>query len=282
MDVECWHFHYGDSGHKVTLRHSLALNKHFLIVDGVLVKIGSFPIMQRSFQIECPLSSGSTVISCVGNKGVTMTFTRTLKIDGVEMPSLRSLLRSIPGAGAVGKGGVMFDTKLTPNVGRFRPMRVGITDFHTIEEDEKKTTVYQLFIEPHRREGGPISTTCIVERRFSEFVNLDSTLRLALGYPSQFFADRELVLPPKVYNPLVNQASTEFLAARLELLNKYLCRLLESIDYLMHIQEIYTFFGLSPVTGLPVEENYQPGGGLNTLTPSKLPSLLPESEQKVG
>ena len=51
----------------------------------------------------------------------------------------------------------MFDTKLTPNVGRFRPMRVGITDFHTIEEDEKKATVYQLFIEPHRREGGPVN-----------------------------------------------------------------------------------------------------------------------------
>lgn len=275
MDVEIWHFHYGDdSGHKVSLRHSLVSNKYVLIVDGALIEHGSFPIMQRSFQIAWPLKdkngSANAIITCQGNKGVTMTVKRVLTVDGVDIASLQSLLLPRPGPGEA--------RAMNPNVGQFAPRRVGITDFHTIEEDEKKAIVYQLFVEPFYRDGQP-KTVLVVERRYSEFVNLDSTLRSlrgvrgGSGYPVEM--ERELQLPPKVYNPLVNQVSTEFAEMRMKLLSKYLCKVVESIDSLMHVQEIYTFLGLSPLTGLPVDVDYKPGGGLNTPTPSKLPSLIP-------
>lgn len=260
-DVDVWHFHYGDDefGHKVTLRHSLALNKYVLIVDGNVIKTGSIPVLQRHFKVTFPISSTSVdsttaILDCQGNKGVTITFTRSLRIEDMEIPSLRTLVtRNVSSEPSM------------PNIGRFPPSRVGITDYHSfMEGEEKKATVYQLFVESSA--GGKL---VILERRFSEFVHLDSTLRL-LGYPNQFFVENQLQLPPKVFNPLVNQFSADFLTARMAALNVYLHKVLESIDSLMHIQEIYTFFGLSPLTGHPLD-SYEPGGGLNTLTPSKLP-----------
>ena len=91
--------------------------------------------------------------------------------------------------------------------------------------------------------------------------DLDAMTAMAeLGIPS---------LPPKVYNPLVDQASESFLHTRREALESYLTSILEHIDHFGHPQDLYAFLGLDPLTGLKLREGGEEeagasiGGGLS-------------------
>ena len=240
-DVDIWHFHCGENqcGHKVTLRHSLTLNKYTLIIDGKVSKSESVAVLQRHFRINFLIDNFTAIIDCQGNAGVTWTFARSLEVGGVKVPSLRSLIVSSVGTEISGKN--------VPKIGQFPPVRVGITDYRSFMEEAKKAIVYQLFVELSF--GGEL---VILERRFSEFLHLDCTIRSALGYPKKYFVESNLELPPKVFNPLVDQYTSDFLNTRKEALDIYLQRILANMDILMHVQEIYTFFGLHPLTGKPM------------------------------
>ena len=122
----------------------------------------------------------SAVIECEGKKGVTISFTCTLIIEGEIIPSLNSILRSAD--------------LVVNNVGKNAPSRVGITDFrHFLEEGEDKlVTVYQIYVEPtlgfarmaevsSQEKTETSNKLVIVERRFSEFVILDTTMRVLAG-----------------------------------------------------------------------------------------------------
>ena len=272
-DIEAWHFHHGDSdfGHKLTLRHSLSMNKYFVFLDGSLVKTGRVAILQRSFQIQFSWGDNapiSAIIECEGNKGVTIGFTRKLLIAGAEIPSLNSILRQ--------------PHRVIPNVGMNAPARIGITDFRNFQEkgEDKHVTVYQLYVEPNlgsarsstietasggrgsfRGNSGNSRRLVIVERRFSEFVILDASLRSLVGATTMTELNIPS-LPPKVYNPLVDQASEDFLHGRREALESYLASVLEHVDRLAHPQELYTFWGLDPISGLS-RFSTPLGGGLS-------------------
>jgi hypothetical protein len=261
-DVDAWHFHWGDSeyGHKVTLRHSSApVNKYILIVDGGKhVKIGTVPILQRSFRVAWTLDGGTSV--CIECEGNVTSYSRRLIVNGdTVIPSLRKIMSS--------------PQLVLPHVGRNAPVRVGITDFRIFCEGKEKVTVFQLFTEPCLKERAAAAKTVIVERRFSEFSVLDSIIRL-VGIRSAFLSEKGIELPSKVYNPLTDQRSDDFLNTRRAALEKYLQLLLHHLDALMHMQEVYAFCGLCPLTGLASDPHYVPGAGLNTLTPSKLPKLV--------
>ncbi len=265
-DVEAWHFFHGDSefGHKLCVRHSLTLNKYTVLLDGRIIKEGRVPLLQRTFSIFFTLddTQASAVIECAS---ATMSVKRKLLIGDEFFPSLNSILRSAD--------------QVAPNVGTNAPSRVGITDFRQFLEkgEDKLVTVYQIYVEPtlgsaRMAEDRPQEKTVsssklvIVERRFSEFVILDTTLRLLVGDS----AVTELgvpPLPPKVYNPLVDQASEAFLQGRRAALEVYLTSVLELVDHFGHPQELYTFLGLNPVTGLKQEAGEDAegplGGGLS-------------------
>ena len=163
--------------------------------------------------------------------------------------------------------------QVAPNVGVNAPSRIGITDFrHFLEEGEDKhVTVYQIYVEPNlgsarmsewstQEKRLSTSKLVVVERRFSEFVNLDTTLRLLLGVTAM--TDLEIPsLPPKVYNPLVDQASESFLHTRREALERYLASILEHIDHFGHPQELYLFLGLDPLTGFKQRGQGDAGSG---------------------
>ena len=248
-------------GWKVCLRHGPS-GIWILILNGVCVKKGLEALMTRTFTITFPLlpTGRSFSIECVGTSSIG--FTHTLRLEGQEVAELR--------------------TVLDPSLGETLPRRAGITDTRCYYEGKKKIVVYQLFVEPgitgesagaaaaanssSTSLGSRTTSGCgtmLIERRYSEFVSLDIIIRAA--------TDAHLLsslpsLPGKVFNPMTDQSSEPFIAARKEALQLYLQQILQN-GKVMHYTEVFCFLGLDPVTG-------------QSLTPFNLYSDA-ESEQAV-
>jgi hypothetical protein len=104
-------------------------------------------------------------------------------------------------------------------IGRLRPpLSVTIPSTSMRTFDESTRTVYMIRSVSADREQ------VLVERRFSDFLQLDAIIRGSLG--RQQLPPKYPVLPKKVYNPFLNQFDQSFLTTRRVALEKYLQYLL--------------------------------------------------------
>ena len=152
-------------------------------------------------------------------------FNHLLRLDGVEVAELR--------------------TVLDPSLGEIFPRRAGVADTRVFSADvgKKRVVVYQLFVEPGGASGS--DTTLLIERRYSEFVTLDMLIRCST---EAHLLSSLPMLPGKVFNPMTDQNSDSFIATRKESLQLYVEQLLQN-HKVMHYSDVLCFLGLHPVTG---------------------------------
>lgn len=133
-----------------------------------------------------------------------------------------------------------------------------------VSENGKQRIYYQILIRipalPH-----PI----VVERRYKDFSQLCHMLRgeLSLTLEETLGANKENksvsnacqikldqfpTLPPKVYNPMVNQHRADFIKQRRLALQSFLIELISYDPKIVHCSEFLGFLGLHPITCTPV------------------------------
>jgi len=210
-------------GHKVSLRHGPSGN-YVLILDGQVIRKDYEAVMVRTFTISFSLPDRrACTIDCSGTS--TIGFNHLLRLDGVEVAELR--------------------TVLDPSLGETFPRRAGVADTRVFSADvgKKRVVVYQLFVEPGGASGS--DTTLLIERRYSEFVTLDMLIRSAT---EAHLLSSLPTLPGKVFNPMTDQNSDSFIATRKESLQLYVEQLLQN-HKVMHYSDVLCFLGLHPVTG---------------------------------
>lgn len=198
-----WHMSFSDPSigrreqkFKITLRHSLSNGRWILIVNCELRSQGSEPISSRKFCIDFQLCNDKMAKIDVDG-GNSMTYLHTLTVDNTEYPELRE----VPD---------IMDREFA------MPSSIMITDSRIDSEIDKNVVLYQVSSRNSRNEES------LVERRFSEFVRLDTVLRASL---SSHLQSSLPVLPSKMIAPWTNQTSESFVNARRIALETYLVQL---------------------------------------------------------
>lgn len=210
--------------HKVCLRHGQVSGQWILIVDGTVIKSGSDPI-NVSFLIQFQIDGHAAFISAL--RTLSFSYTHNLFVEQKEIKELRNLsIRH------------WFDIYL---------FSLSIPDTRSFFDGTKQVTVYQI-IAQSSIEGKNIS---IVERRFSEFVILDSIIKTQIN--SHIHMSNFPKLPDKVVNPWVDQSAVEFISSRRIALEEYLFSLMQIPEALMYA-DFFCFFGIHPLTGRPFNQ----------------------------
>ncbi len=206
-----------EHAHKICLRHCQASGNWVLIVNGKYITSGSEPVFTREFDI--PFDFNGKTAAIYANGSSSMYYIHTLVIDAIPIDDITKKV----------------DVKMDEKV----PQQIKIARFRTYREMSKVVAVYVIEVTT----GSGQSLT--IERRYSDFSYLDAAIRSSTeGHMSASVPD----LPPKVYNPFVDQTTDEFIGGRLIGLQQYVTMLLGN-SKLQYYTDFYVFLGLSPITG---------------------------------
>lgn len=234
-----WHFKlqddtYPESLHKVIFRHGIATGNWVLIVNGQTIQNGFVPIVNRKFEVPFLIDCRYEAIVKVNGKS-GMGYSHILELTKDEKQ--------------------IQEVKHSPteqlSVGEHIPENISIPDSRKLTLDGKEVILYQICVQTA---GQP---TVVVERRFSEFITLGNLLKsqkdqLSVPLPS---------LPAKVFSPWIDQRSESFVNERRTALQRYLGDLLHN-SRVCHYTEFLLFLGLSPITGLALQN---PASGMSIL-----------------
>ena len=234
-----WHFKlqddsYPESLHKVIFRHGIATGNWVLIIDGQTIQNGFVPIVNRKFDVPFLIDSRySAIVRVNGKSGMGYSHVLELTKDEKQIQEVkRSPTEQL-------------------SVGEHIPENISIPDSRKLTLDGKEVILYQICVQTA---GQP---TVVVERRFSDFITLGNLLKsqkdqFSFSLPSS---------PPKIFSPWIDQRSESFVNERRTALQKYLCDLLRN-SRVCHYTEFLLFLGLSPITGLGIQN---PASGMSIL-----------------
>ena len=234
-----WHFKlqddsYPESLHKVIFRHGIATGNWVLIIDGQTIQNGFVRIVNRKFDVPFLIDSRySAIVRVNGKSGMGYSHVLELTKDEKQIQEVkRSPTEQL-------------------SVGEHIPENISIPDSRKLTLDGKEVILYQICVQTA---GQP---TVVVERRFSEFITLGNLLKsqkdqFSFSLPSS---------PPKIFSPWIDQRSESFVNERRTALQKYLCDLLRN-SRVCHYTEFLLFLGLSPITGLGIQN---PASGMSIL-----------------